>query len=147
MRIAVRYQSRGGNTKAAAEVIAETAGVNAERIDMPIDEPVDLLFVGGGVYAWTIDKRLKDFLESLDPKTVKTVAAFTTSGLFGCTRTMKTVAKARGVNVSDVHLPLRMGFHNYFGSKGYATLTEKQKGQLRKFTMKAMELVTDGSTI
>lgn len=33
MKIAVRYQSRGGNTKAVAEVIANSLGVKAEAVD------------------------------------------------------------------------------------------------------------------
>ena len=142
MKIAVRYQSRGGNSKAAAEVIAEAAGVKAERIDIPINEPIDILFVGGGVYAWTIDKNLKAFLHSIDPKSVKTLAAFTTSGLFGCTGTIKAIAKAKGINTSGIHLPLRMGFHNYFGAIGYATLSDKQKGLLNGFVEKVIEFET-----
>ena len=60
MKVAVRYQSRGGNTKEIAEAIAKAADVKAEPIDISIDEPVDVLFVGGGVYAHTIDPSLKN---------------------------------------------------------------------------------------
>lgn len=34
MKTAVRYQSRGGNTKAVAEVIANSLGVKAEPVDI-----------------------------------------------------------------------------------------------------------------
>ncbi|MDL2207024.1 hypothetical protein LJC33_08975 [Eubacteriales bacterium OttesenSCG-928-N13] len=80
MKMMVRYQSRGGNTKVVAEAIAKAVGMTAETIDNPITEPVDLLVVGGGVYAWGLDQSLKIFLENLDPAMVKEVAAFTSAG-------------------------------------------------------------------
>lgn len=57
MKIAVRYQSRGGNTKAVAEVIANSLGVKAEAVDNAITQWVDVLFVGGGVY---INRHFRD---------------------------------------------------------------------------------------
>ena len=64
MKVAVRYQTRGGNTKAVAEAIAKAAGVKAKPIDAPISEPVDLLFIGGGVYSLNIDRSPKDYMET-----------------------------------------------------------------------------------
>lgn len=66
MKIAIRYQSRGGNTKAVAEAIAKEINVPAKSIESPIEEEVDLLFIGGGVYAWNIDKKLREYLENLN---------------------------------------------------------------------------------
>jgi flavodoxin len=83
MKIAVRYQSHGGNTKAVTEIIAKAAGVTAESIEKPIDETVDVLFIGGGVYYRNIDPSLKTFLENLNPELVKSIAAFHNHGLFG----------------------------------------------------------------
>ena len=65
MNIAVRYQSRGGNTRAVAEVIAEVIGVKAETIDKPLDEKVDILFLGGGAYMWDADIKLKEYLDTI----------------------------------------------------------------------------------
>lgn len=82
MKIAVRYHSRGGNTKSVAEAIANAAGIKAEPIDVPLDEPVDFLFVGGGVYGGVfkgdIDSSLRGYLETLDPNTVKSLRAHKT---------------------------------------------------------------------
>jgi flavodoxin len=44
MKYAVRYQSRGGNTRAVAEIIAGILGINAEPFDRPLDENVDVTF-------------------------------------------------------------------------------------------------------
>lgn len=43
MKIAVRYQSRGGNTRGMAEIIAKMAGVTAEPVYVPLTEKVDLV--------------------------------------------------------------------------------------------------------
>lgn len=82
MRIAVRYYSRSGNTKALAEAVAKAAGVTALSVDAPeaaIREPVDVLFLGGALYAYGLDGHMKDFLKTLDKTMVKKAAVFSTS--------------------------------------------------------------------
>lgn len=81
MNIAVRYFSRGGNTKKVAEAIAKAAGVDAKDCSHTVNEPVDLLFLGGSVYWGGVDKELKAFIANLDPAKVKCVATFGTSAL------------------------------------------------------------------
>lgn len=82
MNIAVRYFSRSGNTKAVAAAIAEAAGVSAISVDEKdavINEPVDILFIGGALYAYGLDGHLKEYLQSLDGAQVKRAAVFSTS--------------------------------------------------------------------
>lgn len=82
MKVAVRYYSRSGNTKALAEEIAKAAGVEAVSVDAAnaqINEPVDLLFVGGALYAYGLDSHLKAYLKGLNSKNVKKAAVFSTS--------------------------------------------------------------------
>ena len=82
MKIAVRYYSRSGNTKALAEAIAKGAGTAALSVDAPeapIREPVDLLFLGGALYAYGLDSHMKDFLKTLDKAKVKKAVVFSTS--------------------------------------------------------------------
>ncbi len=82
MSIAVRYYSRSGNTKIVADAIAKGAGVEAVSVDMEgaaITEPVDVLFVGGALYAYGIDKRLKAFLKGLKKEDAKKAVVFSTS--------------------------------------------------------------------
>lgn len=81
MKIAVRYYSRGGNAKKVATAIAKAVGVEAKDCSVAIDEPVDLLFLGGSVYWAGIDKHLKQFIAQLDPDKVQRVASFGTSAL------------------------------------------------------------------
>ena len=76
--------SRGGKTKEVAEYLAQAAGVKAVSVDAAdaaIKEPVDVLFVGGALYAYGLNKHLSAWLDSLDGKTVKKVVLFSTSWL------------------------------------------------------------------
>lgn len=82
MNIAVRYFSRSGNTKAAAEAIAAAADVKAVSVDSKdaaITEDTDLLFIGGALYAYGLDGALRSYLSSLDGSKVKKAAVFSTS--------------------------------------------------------------------
>ena len=82
MRAAVRYYSRSGNTKAVAEAIAEAAGVSAISVDASdaaITEPVDVLFIGGALYAYGLDSHLKDYLKTLKKDDAKQAVVISTS--------------------------------------------------------------------
>jgi flavodoxin len=109
MKIAVRYQSRGGNTKAVADAIAGASGVTAEPIDTPISEPIDLLFIGGGIYAFRLDNGLKRFIESLDSKMVKSAVAFSTGGFVSVADKIAENLKLNGIPASQRTLCIKMG--------------------------------------
>jgi flavorubredoxin len=82
MNVAVRYYSRSGNTKLLAEAIAEAAETSAVSVDSPqagLDEPVDVLFIGGALYAYGIDAHLKEYLKSLKKENVKKAVVFSTT--------------------------------------------------------------------
>ena len=82
MKNAVRYYSRSGNTKMAAEAIARAIGTDAVSVDSAsasLQEPVDVLFIGGALYAYGIDKHLKAYLGSLKKDQVKKAVVFSTS--------------------------------------------------------------------
>lgn len=79
MKIAVRYDSSSGNTKKVAEAIAGALKVEARSISEPLSEPVDLLFVGSGLYAGSVREGLKTFLSDLTAEQVGRVAVFSTA--------------------------------------------------------------------
>ena len=82
MKNAVRYYSRSGNTKTVAEAIARAIGTDAVSVDSAsasLQEPVDVLFIGGALYAYGIDKHLKAYLGSLKKDQVKKAVVFSTS--------------------------------------------------------------------
>lgn len=135
MKAAVRYQSRGGNTRAVAEVIAQKLGVKAYSIDYPIEEKVDILFLGGGVYMWDLDPDLRSYIENLDSGKIGQIAAFSTTGAMDTTiKRIKEYAEKKGIPVNDNSLLLVMLLkgHSALGLKG-GKLNEKQKKQIEEF--------------
>lgn len=102
---AIRFYSRTGNTEKLANLLGEQLHVKAESIDSPIDEPVDRLFLGGGVYNMSADKHLKAYAADLDPTKIKEVILFGTSGsVFTIERQLTKVLKKRKIPVADEHL-------------------------------------------
>ncbi|MCD7948237.1 MAG: flavodoxin [Oscillospiraceae bacterium] len=79
MNVAVRYYSRGGNTKKLAQAIAQAAGVSAETCAVPLAPPVDLLFLGASVYGGKLDEQMQACIAQLTAEQVKAVALFGTS--------------------------------------------------------------------
>ena len=76
----VLYCSRSGNTEKLAQAIANGISNKAEKIESgtKIDK-VDILFIGGALYAGNLDQTLRDFLTSLEKTQVKEVVLFGTS--------------------------------------------------------------------
>ncbi|MBQ9006768.1 MAG: hypothetical protein IJ092_10415 [Atopobiaceae bacterium] len=73
MNVAVRYYSRGGHVKRMAEALARGAGVEAISVDDPrakLTKPVDILFIGGALYSFQIDEKIKDYIKTLSPEVV-----------------------------------------------------------------------------
>ena len=82
MNVKILYYSRSGNTKLVADAIAEAAGVKAVSVtdkDAVITDDVDVLFVGGALYAYGLDKKLKAYLETVPGDKVKKAVVFSTS--------------------------------------------------------------------
>ena len=80
MKIAVRYFSRGGNTKKLADAISKAVGVEAETTSVPLTEGVDILFLGSSVYANGVDNAIKEFVNGINVKVGK-VVNFSTAAL------------------------------------------------------------------
>lgn len=66
MNVKIVYHSDSGNTKKLALAISEATGVPAEEITgHPDIRDVDLLFVGGSVRAFSLEKNCKDLKSKL----------------------------------------------------------------------------------
>ena len=85
MKIAVRYYTKTGNTKRLAEAVAEAAGTQALPISVPIDEPVDILFLGNSYYAFNIDPEVRKFVSSLDKDKVGKIVNFGSAAMLNST--------------------------------------------------------------
>ncbi len=104
MNVQVIYHSKSGNTKKVADAIAVEMGVTAISCDQAkIQEPIDLLFIGDGMYYGGISGEMKKFIGSLDKNMVRTAAVFNTSGgswWFGPDGIRKRLEK-RGISVLE----------------------------------------------
>ncbi|GEO69296.1 flavodoxin domain-containing protein [Levilactobacillus acidifarinae] len=116
MTVAIRYQTRNGNTEAFAKEIAQVAGVPAEDVKTPVAE-ADILFFGGGTYFMRPDKSASAFMESLDPAKVKQIAFFTTSG-----GPEAVTDKALTKIADEKGIPVIGHFHQVMGGKGMKIL-------------------------
>ena len=90
MKAAIRYYTRGGNTKKLADAISKAVGVDAETTAVPLAEDVDILFLGSSVYAGGVDDAVKEFVSGIKVKVGK-VVSFSTAALIKST--YKQVAK------------------------------------------------------
>ncbi|MCD8306933.1 MAG: flavodoxin [Clostridia bacterium] len=108
---AVRYFSKGGHTKAVAEAIAGALGIEAKPIAEPLEEHVDILFLGASVYWGGLSKEVKDYIKGLDRNMMNTVAVFSTSGMAerAFPQMSKLIAEA-GIGVESVDFYCRGQF-------------------------------------
>ena len=98
MKIAVRYYTKTGNTKRLAEAVAEALGVEARSIDTPVEEPVDILFLGNSYYAFSIDPEVRDFVRSLDKSKVGKIVNFGSAAMLNSTwKKVKAEADKAGI--------------------------------------------------
>ena len=98
MKIAVRYYTKTGNTKRLAEAVAKAVGTEALPISTPIDEPVDILFLGNSYYAFTIDPEVRQFVASLDQKKVGKIVNFGSAAMMNSTyKKVKAAADKAGI--------------------------------------------------
>ena len=85
MKVAVRYYTKTGNTKKLAEAIASAVGTQALPLSAPVDEPVDVLFLGNSYYAFSIDPEVRRFVRSLDRSKVGRIVNFGSAAMLNST--------------------------------------------------------------
>lgn len=102
MKVAVRYYTKTGNTRRLAQAIADALGVEALDISDPIDEKVDVLFLGNSYYAFTIDPEVRDFVRSLDPDKVGKIVNFGSAAMLNSTyKKVKAEADKAGIPMDE----------------------------------------------
>ena len=102
MKVAVRYYTKTGNTKKLAEAIAEAVGAEALSLNTPIEEPVDILFLGNSYYAFSIDPEVRNFVRSLDSGRVARIVNFGSAAMLNSTwKKVKAEADKIGVPMDE----------------------------------------------
>ena len=117
MKAAIRYYTRGGNTKKLADAISEAIGVEAKTTAEPLNEDVDILFLGSSVYAYGVDDEVKKFIGGIDVKVGK-IVNFSTAAIIKST--YKQIAKL----LAEKHIPLA---EEEFACKGSFGIMHKGK--------------------
>ncbi len=102
---AVRFFSRSGNTKKVAEAMAQAVGVPAVSVDgsdAALEEKVDVLFIGGALYAYGLDEKLNAYLDTLSADKVGKAVVFSTSWLSKHANDLiKEALQSKGIEVAD----------------------------------------------
>ena len=110
MTIAVRYWSRGGNTKKLAEAIADAVGVKAETVERPLADKTDIVFLGSAVYAAGVDEEIKRFLQK-NRENIGVLYNFSNAALAPSTyKQVSALAKKYGIQISDREYHCRGSF-------------------------------------
>ena len=102
MKVAVRYYTKTGNTRRLAEAVAKAVDVEALPISVPVEEPVDLLFLGNSYYAFSIDPEVRSFIRGLDQNKVKQIVNFGSAAMLNSTwKKVKAVADQTGIPMNE----------------------------------------------
>ena len=102
MKIAVRYYTKTGNTKKLAEAVAKAVGAEALPISVPVEEPVDVLFLGNSYYAFSIDPEVRDFIRSLDSSKIGRIVNFGSAAMLNSTwKKVKSEADKAGIVMDE----------------------------------------------
>ena len=102
MNIAVRYYTKTGNTRRLAEAVAGAVGAEALPISTPVDESVDILFLGNSYYAFSIDPEVRDFIRSLDQNKVGRIVNFGSAAMLNSTwKKVKSEADKAGIKMDE----------------------------------------------
>ena len=102
MKAAVRYYTKTGNTRRLAEAVAEAIGVEALPLSAPIEEPVDVLFLGNSYYAFSIDPEVREFVKKLDKSKVGRIVNFGSAAMLNSTyRKVKAEADKVGIPMDE----------------------------------------------
>ncbi len=102
MTVAVRFYTKTGNTKRLAEAVAKAVNVEALPISVPVEEPVDILFLGNSYYAFSIDPEVRNFVRSLEKSKVGRIVNFGSAAMLNSTwKKVKAEAEKLGIKMDE----------------------------------------------
>jgi len=113
MNIAVRYYTRSGNTKKLADAVASAISVESKDLTSPLDEKVDILFLGCSYYAFDVDEAVKNFIIENKDKIGKIVCIGTSAMMKSMKKPVRKVADTVGVAVAEEEFHCRGEFAKF----------------------------------
>jgi hypothetical protein len=103
--------------------------VRAETVDVPIEEDVDILFLGSAVYAAGISSEIKKFIAGLDSKIEKVVNFSSAAILPSSYSQIKTLLKAKNIPLDEREFHCR----GQFSALHRGRPNEKDLNNLKEF--------------
>ena len=110
MKIAIRYYSRGGNTKKIADAIAGAAGVEAKTVAEPLAEDVDVLFLGTAPYAFDVDDAVKAFVKGIHVSVGKVIIFSTSAAVKSIRKYVEKLFAEKNIPVAEEEFSCRGSF-------------------------------------
>lgn len=110
MKLAVRYYSKGGNTKKIAEAIAKAVGTEAKTVTEPLDEDVDILFLGSAPYAFDVDDEVKNFISNINVSVGKVINFSTTAVIRSTRKYVEKLFAEKNIPVANEEFSCRGAF-------------------------------------
>lgn len=101
MSIAIRYYTKSGNTEKLANAVGEELQLPVHKVDVPLDEKVDILLLGSSYYAFDMDPEVKEFIRNNKDKITKIVHFGTSAMVKSMIKPIKKVAEPLGIEVSN----------------------------------------------
>lgn len=115
MKFAVRFYTKTGNTKRLAEAVAKELGVEALPVSEPVNEQVDVLFLGNSYYAFSIDPEVRRFIAGLSKDKIGKIVNFGSAALLNSTfKKVKAEADKVGIPMDEKEFHCKgefKGFH------------------------------------
>ncbi len=110
MKIGVRFYTRSGNTKKLADAVAKSVSVEAKEVTVPLEEKVDILFLGCSYYAFDVDEAVKQFIVENKEKIGKVVCLGTSAMMKSMRKPVSKIADTVGVVVAEEEFHCRGTF-------------------------------------
>ena len=110
MKYAVRFYTRSGNTKKLADAVAKVVSVEAKDVTVPLDEKIDILFLGCSYYAFDVDEAVKKFIVANKDNIGKIVCFGTSAMMKSMKKPVSKVADTVGVAVAHEEFHCRGQF-------------------------------------
>lgn len=103
MKIAIRYftKSKKGNTYKLAKVVSEVTNAEALTVENDLEEEVETLFLVNAMYAFNIDKEVKEFLKRNTSKIKCIVNVNSAASGASTLKSVKKVADKLNIPVSE----------------------------------------------
>lgn len=110
MKIAVRYFTRTGNTKKLADAISKAVNTQGYEVSVPLNERVDVLFLGCSYYAFDVDESVKKFIAD-NKENIGEIVCFGTSAMMkSMKKPIRKVTESLGIAVSEKEFHCRGRF-------------------------------------